>query len=247
MDSLSVWMKSNLLKLNTKKTKLLVFNKDGLQPGVSVVIDDVELECVQNFKFLGVILDGGLLFTKHVMNLRAKLQKAGFVIRKLAKFVRVQELRTLYYAHIHSHLLYGLTVWGSLCPKSVFDSLYKTQKQLIRAVHKQRYFDHCMPSFKSMRVLTLSDQYHFDCLILMYRINEGTVPAPIVNMFRKSTHMHGTRNSNVHNVRHSSAIVNKSFLNRAPIMWQNCKIEYKMKTSVFSFKSVIRKQFIDKY
>ena len=197
---------------------------------------------------LGIHVDSELRFDTHVLELRNKLNKAGFVIRKLAKFLSKNELKVLYYSHAHSHVTYGITLWGSLCSKKSFDVIYKAQKQLVRAVGGLRYRDHCMPCFKSMRVLTLSDQLHLDCLQLMYKVNSACVPLPISNMFRKLKHSYNTRNSkNAQNIKHTTSIVNRSFLNKAPILWQHCNAALKNKASLASFKSGVKKYCFEKY
>ena len=66
VNSLSEWLCLNRLKLNVKKTKLLHFHKEGLQPKIVITIDGEEIESVTNFKFLGINVDKELRFEKHV-------------------------------------------------------------------------------------------------------------------------------------------------------------------------------------
>ena len=55
LQNLAVWLKLNSLKLNTKKTKCMLFNKEGLFPNLCITIEGEELEMVIEFKFLGTV------------------------------------------------------------------------------------------------------------------------------------------------------------------------------------------------
>ena len=111
-------MRANKLKLNVKKTKLLYFDKEGLCPHISVHVDGEEIQCVSDFKFLGIYPDNELKFTKYVYELRNRLNRTGFVIKKLGMFIRTNELKVLYFSHVHSILVYGISVWGTLTTKN---------------------------------------------------------------------------------------------------------------------------------
>ena len=192
-------------------------------------------------------MDSGLTFSDHVQYLYNKLQKVGFIIRKLGKFLRTSELKPLYYGHAHSILVYSLIVWGTLISKHNLNMLYKVQKQLIRAVYKLKPSDHCMPFFKRLNLLTLLDLIDLECLLLMYKIKNLESPVVIVNMFKKPTHGYDMRDRSVTNKVHKLTIVNKSFLNRAPMIWQNCSHDIKRVNSYFKFKKMVKLTYIKKY
>ena len=94
INELSVWLKCNKLKLNVKKTKLLFFDRYGLSPDMYIHIDNESIENVRQFKFLGIIMDGQLLFKDHFNTLHQKLLKLSYVIRKLSNFVPSKNIRT---------------------------------------------------------------------------------------------------------------------------------------------------------
>ena len=51
LDHLNGWLSTNRLKLNVKKTKTLLFNKEGLFPNVELSINGYPLETVTSFRF----------------------------------------------------------------------------------------------------------------------------------------------------------------------------------------------------
>ena len=71
LGKIASWCRRNKLSLNIKKPKNLLFGSrhklkctkcDKLQ------INDAKLEFVSQYKYLGVILDSNLAFTKHLNN-----------------------------------------------------------------------------------------------------------------------------------------------------------------------------------
>ena len=64
-------------------------------------------------------------------------------------------LITIYNSFIHSHLMYGLLVWG-------FQSMRveKLQKKAIRVLVNRPYISHTTPIFKELRILIITDLYH---------------------------------------------------------------------------------------
>ena len=57
LNSISHWLKLNRLKVNVKKTKSVLFNREGLSPNIHLEIDDEEIEAVKEYKLLGIHLD----------------------------------------------------------------------------------------------------------------------------------------------------------------------------------------------
>ena len=39
-------------------------------------------------------------------------------------------LRNIYFGHIHSHILYGISVWGSMISQSLVKEIYMIQKNV---------------------------------------------------------------------------------------------------------------------
>ena len=97
------WFKANQLSLNLNKTTLMHF-----WPGkrkLIISIDNIAIPQVTSCKFLGVYIDQNMLWNTQ------------------------DYLRKVYFAHIHSHLVYGLKVWGSMLSVAQTENLFKQQKQ----------------------------------------------------------------------------------------------------------------------
>ena len=79
----SEWMKANELTLNTAKTKFVVFgsrNKLSYTLKLSLTINRQPVEQVNEFKYLGLILDDKLSFDQHINYIHSKaVKKLGIV------------------------------------------------------------------------------------------------------------------------------------------------------------------------
>ena len=68
LKNLSQWLKANKLSLNVKKTELIIFHpkKTKLDYGVNFKLNGNRLNPISTVKYLGILLDEHLLWTKQV-------------------------------------------------------------------------------------------------------------------------------------------------------------------------------------
>jgi hypothetical protein len=114
---LTNWLNYNKLKLNKDKTKFMVItNKRINKNDTSLQIADQQIERIDKMKYLGVMLDDGLIFDDHVDFICKKMgRKYGFMCRanrKLsteskpkAKFYYINQL----YLHISNIVIHFFT------------------------------------------------------------------------------------------------------------------------------------------
>jgi len=145
------WFRANKLKVNTQKTKFIIFHPKGKKVDFSnldIVFDDndsdspfdiskiTKLDRVhmahqspdsRYYKLLGVLLDENLTFNDHVSCLCSKLSRSIYCLNKVKNFLPPQALKTLYFSLIHSHLLYCLTIY-SCTSKSNLEKIAKMQR-----------------------------------------------------------------------------------------------------------------------
>ena len=131
MTLLSDWYKANQLSLNINKMVLVKFWPD--KP-FELKVGDTTIKNSVSTKFLGVIVDEFLSWKEHCDYFYSKINANRCLIMKAKNLL---PLVCLHMAHIYSHLLYGITVWGPMSPKSLQNSLYRLQKNCIRHMHKK--------------------------------------------------------------------------------------------------------------
>ena len=113
-SSSTTWCEDHCLSLNVKKTKELVIDfrikKNPLSP---LVIKDQEIEQVQTYKYLGVIIDDKLNWQMHSSAVCKKLNRRMFFLRKLRSLKIDAIIVSLFYrSTIQSILSFCIAAWG---------------------------------------------------------------------------------------------------------------------------------------
>ena len=106
---------------------------------------------MHEFSFLGVTFDDNLNWKLHIERCALTCSRNIGMLNKLKRFLPTTIMLTLYHTLIHSHLSYGIMVWGHHC-----DRLIKIKKAL-SVVNLSKYNAHCDPLFKKLNVLKLPD------------------------------------------------------------------------------------------
>ena len=72
--------------------------------------------------------------------------------------LKQSHLKILYYSLIHSHLTYGLILWGNALQKYI-SKLERVQKKAIRAITRSKFNAPSSPLFRELNILKLRDLY----------------------------------------------------------------------------------------
>lgn len=183
---------------------------------------------------MGIYLESSLSWQSHIDYIANKLSKSIFIIRVLKPYLNVEALLSVYYAHIYSHLSYGILLWGN---HSAISKLFVLQKRCIRLICGAKLGEHCKPLFVSLGVLTLSSMYVLDCLLY--------VKKNISNLYTLSSiHNRNTRNNlNIYQKKCKYSLTQKIFdymskkiYNSVPLNIRNLPIS--------TFKRVVRTKLL---
>ena len=148
LGKIDEWLKINKLSLNIKKTKFMIFAMPTKKYQVPLIqLNDVVIERVSNFNFLGVTLDEQLNWKKHI-----KCSKTVGILNKLKLILPINIKILLYNTLLIPHINYCLMAWGFNCNR-----LYTLQKKAIRIISQSKYNAHTSPLFKKLKLLKLQD------------------------------------------------------------------------------------------
>ena len=86
---------------------------------------------VQSTKFLGVFIDDTMSWKTHAEYLHNKLSMNRHLLQISKNKLDKDSLRKVYFSHIHSHLVYGIKVWGPSMYAGSLDMLNKQQNKCI--------------------------------------------------------------------------------------------------------------------
>ena len=133
LDNLNRFCNDWCLSINPMKTKVLIFNKAGRLIQEKILFNNIAIECVQNYKYLGIHFTASGSFATAQAELYKKAMKAYFKLNK--NFLSYKPGPDVA-IHIFDHtvtpiLLYGSEIWGVFNPLS---SKFKKDKNIISAL-----------------------------------------------------------------------------------------------------------------
>lgn len=150
MQQISAWLDSNLLTLNTKKTKFITFYKSSRSlPKIDIrlqihscafrlndVIDCQKCESigqVNTIRYLGIELDEALTFKNHVKKLSGRVRKLIYIMKSLRHACDKSTLLMVYCSLCQSIISFGILAWGGAC-KTVLIELEKAQRAVLKVM-----------------------------------------------------------------------------------------------------------------
>ena len=108
------WLCENRLSINVTKTVFIIFRppKKPFNQRIVLKLNGIKIFESPKIKYLGDILDPFLRWNHHINELIKKLNRAIGMIYKIRYHCTKSVLLSLYFSLFHSHLSYGLSVWG---------------------------------------------------------------------------------------------------------------------------------------
>ena len=252
LNKINDWLKINKLTLNINKTKCMIFHthqkstKYITKPKLS--IDNVELEFVDEFNFLGILIDKHMTWKSHVTVIAKKLTKTIGIMSRLRNTLPYYSLKTIYNSLILPYLNNGLFIWGWQSSK-----LFSLQKRAIRIIANLGYLSHTTLAFKKLNILKLPDLCSLHELKFCFKLKNNLLPCYFYSfpILKEISHNYSTRQ----NKKYWTPAVNHEFakngiLYKIPHLFNGLQkhISDKIETcSIVGFKTYIKKYFIDNY
>ena len=157
------WLRGNKLSLNVMKThsmlisskqkhKVLKYQNEFLK----LKIQGVELEVVQNTKYLGVQVDNTLDWREHIQTISSKVSRAIGFLKHARSFLPEETLRTLYTGIVEPHFRYCSSVWGC-CGATEINQLHKMQNRAARIVTGSKFDTSGLPLVKQLSWKTIGE------------------------------------------------------------------------------------------
>ena len=114
---ISTRMEVNKLLINESKTKIMFFYMPPkcIDP-LTIRMNGVEIEVVDDFNFLGITINKSLNWKSHV-NVSCKVLKYIAVIHRTKKYLPFSVLQTMYKSLILPIIYYGLLLWRPHCER----------------------------------------------------------------------------------------------------------------------------------
>jgi Reverse transcriptase (RNA-dependent DNA polymerase)/Endonuclease-reverse transcriptase len=190
------WCKEWKMELNVKKCKTMTVKKSN----TNIIVKEYELlsqqlEKVNVYKYLGVLLDSKLNWKEHMLNLHNKaIKRLNFLKRNMYEATESTK-KNVYQTMIRPILEYACAVWDPHLQGTCL-SLERIQRQAIRFITNKYKFDECLSITEEMNrleITTLQNRRTKFRLSHLYKIMKGYVKIDNLNCKEagyKSRHDH---------------------------------------------------------
>ena len=216
LKSLNYWLIANKISLNSTKTELIIFrNKNKNKPELKIKLNGIKLVPKTEIKYLGLIFDEHLTFTKHIKFMNAKLKRTNNLLAISRHYLPPDLLKQIYYAQFHSYMSYGCQVWG--CNPNSYSKTFTLQKKALRLLTFANKDAHSDPIFKELEIIKVKDLITSNNITFVHKTLNGNSPVHFDNYFEKvkPIHNYNTRRNPVstHSIPLGSVSINKDSAN----------------------------------
>lgn len=201
LSSVHQFLLDKQLLLNPTKTKYINFclrNNKKNSTETNIFIEDHYLDETEEAKFLGLRLDKNLNWNFHVEHVCNKMASGLFALRKLSPVCDAKTLKSVYFSLIHSHISFGIILYGSTSYSNLSKILI-LQKHALRIMLNLNWSDSVKDHFANLGIMTVFGLYIFE-LILFIKQNALSLAA-LGDSHSYNTRFRGLPSFHRHNLR----------------------------------------------
>lgn len=191
-DTVSSWLRSNLLSLNIAKTKYITFGiRAALHNECFSIIGHKSASCaispsscccavlekVNSIKYLGIVIDDRLSFIPHITEVTTRIRKLTAVFRAIRDSAEWDVVRMLYYSICQSIITYCITSWGGSY-KTHMLQLERAQRGLLKCSTSRPYRYPTVDLYKECQVLTVRQLFVQHAVLHQHTLTKYNPSAP---------------------------------------------------------------------
>ena len=235
------WMNEFFLRLNAKKTKILVICPASLKRDITINGTFINGQCIRfvsNAKNLGVIVDDELSFDAHIQK---TVSTCFLTIRKISRiksFLKPEHLKTLVTALILSKLDYCNALYLGL-HSHLLIKLQSVQNSAIRLVCKINRYERISITnlLKHFHWLRVKDRVTFKVLLIVHKALNNTAPPDIKSMLQPSN---SERTRKLEISQSNGRYGDKAFAVAAPKLWNALPLNIRVEEDTSQFKKNLK-------
>ena len=150
----------------------------------SVSLDQVPNKSEHTVRLLGFWFNEKLTINDHFLKVASKISRFLFFMRRVRKSLSLEARKLLYFAHIHSHLMYCIPLY-ILSNQVELDKLLKLQKKALRITYDKPYNYPSSPLFHDIGTIPINHLVEKEIVKLLHNINSYKKPSSLLHFFRE--------------------------------------------------------------
>ena len=175
---LSRWLQNNKLIPNVTKTKLMMFTARPIGILPDVFFNGSRVEWVNDFKYLGIIIDNKLNFSLQTREVHKKMSKMQGVLYSLSSLLPKQALLTIYYSLVYSLVSQNIIIWGGVSEVNI-KNVKTCLNKILRSILRVQYDVNNVPLvstneiYRSLNLMKFVDIYKYFLLKFVHLVMYG--------------------------------------------------------------------------
>ena len=240
-------MTTNLLKLNSKKTELMVMGPKAQLEKVGdflLQVDGCSISPSPEVRNLGVILDSTLSYKSHIKS----ITKSAFFhlknISRLRPSLSDSVAETLIHSFISTRLDYCNGLLFGL-PNTTLDRLQYIQNSAARVLTRTRRWQHITPTLKRLHWLPVKFRINFKLLLLTYKALHALAPRYLSDLLEDHAPERNLRSADKELLTIPTGTKrthgDRAFSVAAPTLWNSLPLAIRQSQTLDSFKSALKR------
>lgn len=249
LDETLSWIRRNRLILNSQKTKIMLLGSKQKLSSIRdrqlvVSIHGQALECVHEYKCLGVVIDSCLDFKLHTEYICKTIKQKLGIIRRTKDCFNNSQMSRLYWGYIIPHILYCCNVWSGRS-ESNYDTLNRLHKRAAYMISNCSWETRSETVFGGLNWPQLHQIFLRASCCLMYKCVHKISPAILYDklVFVDDVSTRNTRSSDKLLLRLPkcrTAFYQKSFVYTGSVNWNQLPNSVRFANNIRVFKSYLK-------
>lgn len=240
LDTLETYFSKNLLSINTKKTKFIIFGKaNNINEEIVLNHKGSTINKVDEITYLGLKINNKLNWVSHIDYLKNKIIPLVGALKRLKYHLPRKALIQIYFAHIYSRFNYLPVIW-SYAPKYKIHQIKVLQNKTMKILMNK-------PTLTSSHLLynkhflSLENIIKYNKILIIHKIKNNLIRHNISLNTNSDIHRYNTRISkHIHR-----EIIRTSNGKKAPLfqsieLYNEIPNNLKNTRNIINFKSLLR-------
>ncbi len=251
LNNASDWFHKNKLNLNISKCKWMLFGTQKRlrkTANIDITINGDQLEKVNAYKYLGLIMDSALSWQDHLLHAHKKIRQRIGVLRRVRQYMDQKLSLQLYHALILPMFDYCDSVYGN-CNITALIRMQRLQNRAGKIILHVPFDTATSDVLSSLKWFYVTERVFYHQCILVYKCLNDLAPEYLCQQFQYPTHCHETRYSTQKNLvipKCNLCTGQRAFSYKGAQAWNSLTDTTRKSLSLASFKTNLVKEILAK-
>ena len=251
--AIRAWMQADKLKLNEKKTEVMLIGTRQQLSKVNLdalTVGDTSVAIVNKARNLGDWFDSQLNFNVHITKTCSLSFCSLYKIRRIRKYLSYKSAQTLILALVIGRLDYCnslLYMYG--LPASYTNKLQRVQNAAVRLISNTTRFDHISPVLIDLHWLPVKYRIMFKLVVNIFKALHGSAPSYSHQLIRLKPQSNYNLRSNTKHLlldlpnKTKKTTGDRAFFAAAPTLWNALPDELRALGSLKTFMARLKAHY----